>query len=792
MKKNHFFIFLIFSISISMAQNPATDFAGGEGSEAMPYLITNAQQLSNIRFYLGVNNANLHFRITQDIDLSVLNWEPIGPSLDNAFHGKLHGGGHHLQGLNIGQNGNPNYRYAGLFGVIRTGAVIDSVYLVGGKIRTFESNSSCSGAIAGFANANTPLAGVPVNEIIISNCFSSVDFESFSQLTTEIGGMVGRAQAIATTGIFIRLIFENCRNEGQIISHYSTSMLGGILGNNSSFDDADIWLQFLNCSNSGEIKSPGALSYVGGILGNTFAENNAKLLFKGCYNTGNISGGTSESYTGGIIGYSRIFCESFEIEDCYSVAHIHTLDNYVGGIVGDILTGDTSRIRVRNCYVAGSISGQAMYAGGIVGRSVQSDADYVIENCVSLLSSIEYSPVGFAAGRILSESFGAELLNNYALSNMIINGQLVASSSSTSINGLDQSLRNLQSIATYHEQLFWDISMGENTTWAINNEKSYPYFPKQSAPPFINSLFRDSVALELMNNVELLTVSRTDTAEPLFLIENIPAGSSTVAVELADYQAQTILSFSTKENSKEPSYPVWTSIQRRMITITADEQKKCYGDPDPELTYTIMPPLIEGDQLEGSLTRQQGEEAGIYYIQQGTLSNSDYTIIYVRSNFTITKVNTTIHEEHGVLTAAAPNATYQWLNCEADFAPIVGATQRSFIPQDNGIFAVQVTVNSCVDTSICHTFTVSIDDWIIDNNIEIYPNPMQDILYIDFGKEYRNIKVSIYNTLGQNVLTQSYRSMQKIEIPMSVTQGVYFVRFILDGNSVSGGKVIKH
>ncbi len=723
--KNLYISILLFFCTSVMAQNPAEDFAAGEGTEAAPYLITNAQQLSNIRNYLGEENVDLHFKIGQNIDLSNLNWEPIG-NTTTAFHGKLHGGGYELQGLNIGQNGNETYRYAGLFGAIKTGARIDSVRLVGGKIKTFESNSSCSGAIAGVAQANTTADGSTLFEIIITNCFSSIDFESFSLLNTEIGGMIGRAQAIAPMGTTIRLIFENCRNEGKIISHYSTSLLGGILGNNSSFDSADITLHFLNCSNTGEVGSPGDASYVGGILGNTFAENDASLLFRGCYNTGNISGGRVESYTGGIIGYARLFCESAIVENCYSVANIHTLDNYVGGIAGDILTGDANNIRVNHCYVAGSITGNAIYAGGIVGRSVESDADYVIENCAVILSSIENSSSSLgAAGRIVSISLGAELRNNYALSNMTINGNTVSSSNAASVDGADLSSRDFQTMTTYSDQLFWDIATNGSSAWTINEGKSYPYFPRQSTPPYIQTLYRDSLKIQLTNFTELLAISRTDTAEIIFETESVSSGTHTLPVNLTDYNAGTILALSSKELAKETSYPVWSSLQKRIITVVADQQDKCEDEDDPEFTYTVTPELIEGDRLEGTLTRQQGETPGIYYILQGTLNNPNYEIFYVRSSLTIKD---------------------------------------------------------------CDSF---IEVYDMKQDIAIYPNPVQDILFLSLGEKCNKVEFSLYNTFGQCVFHQSFNEIQEIETRLNITPGIYFTKLTIDGCTMKSRKIIK-
>ena len=79
------------------------------------------------------------------------------------------------------------------------------------------------------------------------------------------------------------------------------------------------------------------------------------------------------------------------------------------------------------------------------------------------------------------------------------------------------------------------------------------------------------------------------------------------------------------------------TITPKAITVTAEAKTKTYGDKDPDLTYTVSPALVAGDSFSGALSREQGEEAGTYVINQHTLTAGDnYTITYVGSNLTIT------------------------------------------------------------------------------------------------------------------------------------------------------------
>ena len=107
--------------------------------------------------------------------------------------------------------------------------------------------------------------------------------------------------------------------------------------------------------------------------------------------------------------------------------------------------------------------------------------------------------------------------------------------------------------------------------------------------------------------------------------------------------------------------PVGFQILTRHIKVTPGNLSKTYGDSDPELTYTVEEDgLINDDALNGSLSRAQGENVGEYAIQQGTLSNSNYTIDLVPAKFSITPKPASVQanaitKEYGT---ADPELTY--------------------------------------------------------------------------------------------------------------------------------------
>ncbi|WP_158826608.1 MBG domain-containing protein [Mucilaginibacter lacusdianchii] len=94
--------------------------------------------------------------------------------------------------------------------------------------------------------------------------------------------------------------------------------------------------------------------------------------------------------------------------------------------------------------------------------------------------------------------------------------------------------------------------------------------------------------------------------------------------------------------------PQTLTINAKALMVTANAQSKTYGAADPALDYSITSgSLVTGDALSGALSREAGENAGTYAIQQGSLTaNANYALTFVPANLTVKKA---------ALTATADN-----------------------------------------------------------------------------------------------------------------------------------------
>ncbi len=78
------------------------------------------------------------------------------------------------------------------------------------------------------------------------------------------------------------------------------------------------------------------------------------------------------------------------------------------------------------------------------------------------------------------------------------------------------------------------------------------------------------------------------------------------------------------------------SIWKKNLVITSNSFEKIYGDADPALTYTASG-LVAGEKLQGSLSRENGEDVGTYTTTIGDLveRNPNYSIEFTSNKFTI-------------------------------------------------------------------------------------------------------------------------------------------------------------
>ena len=107
------------------------------------YTVTSAEGLKNIAELVNNGDTDINITLDNDIDLSDINWTPIGDYY-NRYTGTFDGGNYTITGLTV----TGSDQYVGLFGHIGSGGTVKDVTLEEVKI---ESNNDMSavGGVAG-------------------------------------------------------------------------------------------------------------------------------------------------------------------------------------------------------------------------------------------------------------------------------------------------------------------------------------------------------------------------------------------------------------------------------------------------------------------------------------------------------------------------------------------------------------------------------------------------------------------------------------------------------------------
>jgi hypothetical protein len=165
-------------------------------------------------------------------------------------------------------------------------------------------------------------------------------------------------------------------------------------------------------------------------------------------------------------------------------------------------------------------------------------------------------------------------------------------------------------------------------------------------------------------------------------------------------------------------------------------------------------------------------ETGIY---TATLVNALGCDSIATLNLTINNVDNTVSVSGTTISSNEIDATYQWLDCSNGNSPISGETNASFIPTQNGIYAVEVTKNSCSETSDCITInSIGIND-ISFNKLNIYPNPTSDFVNIKGLDE--NAILNIKDIGGKLIVSKSFSKSDIIDLSLQ-ENGVYYLTIV--------------
>lgn len=331
----------LLSLALCLCSLTATfaQFSGsGSGTESDPYLIFYADQLTQVRNFLG--KSGVYFKLMSDIDLTDWieenspnqGWQPIGVS-SSKFNGIFDGNNHTISNLNIDR---PSTDGVGLFGYA-DGATFKNIVID----ETTITGQGDVGAVCGNASSST-----------FSNCTVTA---TISAKSNSVGGIAGFASGTFTNNKVANTAINGNDNTGGIVGSTQNSTftsndvsatiegknnVGGMTGYSNSSCSLDN--NIAKCNIVG-------VDNVGGLIGQSSYGSGEYVSLKKSAFYGTIK---AQSSVGGIIGLftTASINGTPTINKCYSVSDIKATGDNIGGILGKGNLYNNIRLTISNTY----------------------------------------------------------------------------------------------------------------------------------------------------------------------------------------------------------------------------------------------------------------------------------------------------------------------------------------------------------------------------------------------------------------------------------------------------------
>lgn len=185
---------------------------------------------------------------------------------------------------------------------------------------------------------------------------------------------------------------------------------------------------------------------------------------------------------------------------------------------------------------------------------------------------------------------------------------------------------------------------------------------------------------------------------------------------------------------------------------------------------TVLVEQCEPVMINGELFSTTG-----IYIQK--LTNAVGCDSVLTLEFTIVELVADITISENILVCENEGVSYQWIECET-LEWIPGANEKTFTPSESGDYAVIVSDGLCEDTSSCISIVLTdlSDIYVDSNDLVLFPNPGQDIVFINYSQNSKIKSLTILDYSGRSIFAPFTfeSSIYKIDVS-SINSGMYFI-----------------
>ncbi|WP_304233437.1 fimbrillin family protein [Phocaeicola plebeius] len=250
-----------YTVSLAAAEDPGYTVS----EDGRTYNVYTDEGLRNVAKLVNEEwKLDINIILTNNIDLTGIDWTPIGTSFGNSYTGTFDGGVHTITGLTVTTNG----QYAGLFGCLGKAGTVKNVVMEGLQI-TSNHRSGYTGGVVGNSWGT------------IENCSVSGSVSG----TLYVGGVVGDQWGGSITGCSSSATVKGTVGVGGVAGH---TTMGAAM--TASYATGNVTLEIAPTEN---ISGGGVVGFNGG----------SSIL--ACYAIGNVTStgsSTGSVCIGGLLG----------------------------------------------------------------------------------------------------------------------------------------------------------------------------------------------------------------------------------------------------------------------------------------------------------------------------------------------------------------------------------------------------------------------------------------------------------------------------------------------------------
>ena len=351
-------------------------FAGGSGTADDPWQIETVEQLAYLASTVNDGSKSGYmgasFVLTADLDMTGVEWTPIGNMNDMENHTTLFLGSFDGQGHTVSNLTYENDQFivgAGLFGI--SVGEIKNVNMENAVVRCTNAGSMAVGSLVGYSMGSVTGCSVTNADVLGNNCTGGL-----------IGGDVGPVTDCSATNVTVTVIGDNDFSEGLVqcdVAECGGLLIGGGFGGS-----------VINCTAQGTVKAEGnepvGMGGIGGCLEMMDVISNCTadvtiVSAQGGHAIGGLCGFAGTHSNGHVAEESEgVVTTNYPgiIENCIVNVKIDAPEaTHVGGLVGTGLYyyGEETAFAVSSCTVNGEIV--AVTPGALAGRA----EGCTFENC---------------------------------------------------------------------------------------------------------------------------------------------------------------------------------------------------------------------------------------------------------------------------------------------------------------------------------------------------------------------------------------------------------------------------